>query len=85
MQLPTTMSDKLNIEQLVSSKLGEAEITPSQGAWKGIQRKLRWRKFLRFNPGQFNAYYLAGLIIAATGLIVILSTKPDSPDSRRFD
>ncbi len=73
------MSDKLNIEQLVSSKLGEAEITPSQGAWASIHRKLRWKQFLRFNPGQFNAYYLAGVIIAATGLIVILSTKSASP------
>jgi len=73
------MSDKLNIEQLVNSKLGEAEITPSQGAWKGIQRKLRWRKFLRFKPGQFNVYYMAGLIVAAAGLIVVLSAKDAEP------
>jgi len=69
------MSDKLNIEQLVSTKFAEAEITPSRDAWKGIQRKLRWRQFMRFNPAQFNVYYLAGLMLVATGLVTVLLLK----------
>jgi len=63
------MSDKLNIEQLISAKLGEAELTPSQDAWKGIQRKLRWKKFLRFHTRNFNIYYLAGVMIVVGALL----------------
>jgi len=69
------MSNKLNIEQLINSKLGEAEVTPSPGTWKAIHRKLRWRKFMRFNPGKPNIYYLGGLLIVSAGLITVISTK----------
>ncbi|MEN8158301.1 MAG: PKD domain-containing protein [Bacteroidota bacterium] len=81
------MSDKLNIEQLIRSRLGEAEITPSSGAWKGVYRKLRWKQFWRFNPGKANIHYLAGLVIVGAGSIVLLTRNvqevvaaPDSID-----
>ncbi len=75
------MSDKLNIEELISSKLGETEITPSPGAWKSIQRKLRWRQFMRFDPGKFNIFYMGGLLIAGAGLIALFSTKSQDSEA----
>ncbi len=59
---------------MISSKLGEAEITPSPGSWNGLQRELRWKQFMRFFPGKPNIFYLGGLLIVGAGLI-ILSTR----------
>ena len=74
------MSDKLNIEQLFQSRLDGAELSPSPESWKAIQRKLRWKQFLRFKPGQFNIYYAGALLLAATGLAVILAGDKDQAD-----
>jgi len=66
------MSDKLNIEQLVRTKLGGAELSPSPAAWKSITRKLRWKQFLRFNPGKFNIYYAGAILLVGTGVAFYL-------------
>jgi PKD repeat protein len=71
------MSDKLNIEQLFRKRLDGAELSPSPAAWKAIQRQLRWKQFLRFNPGKLNIYYAGALLVAATGLVVMLSGEMD--------
>ena len=63
------MSDRINIEELVRGKLDKAEIAPSADAWKGVQRQLRMKQFVRFHPGQFNVYYLGGL--AAAGVVAL--------------
>jgi hypothetical protein len=65
------MSKKMNIEELVRSKLDQAEVTPSAGAWKGVQRKLRMKRFLRFDPGSFNIYYLGAVLVAGAALVAI--------------
>jgi len=70
------MSDHRNIEDLVRSKLGDAEITPSKGAWRGVQRQLRLKQFLRFNPAQFNAWYLGAILVAGTLALTIGSGGP---------
>jgi len=67
------MSDKLNIEQLIRTRLQGAELSPSPASWKAVQRKLRWKQFLRFNPGRFNIYYAAAILIAGTGLALLLA------------
>ena len=67
------MSDKLNMEQLMRARLDGAELSPSLASWKTIQRKLRWKKFLRFNPGRVNIYYAGALLLATTGLVLLLA------------
>lgn len=67
------MNQKLNIEELISQRLGEAEITPSQGLWHSVRQQLRRKQFFRFNPGQLNIYYLAGLLLVGTGLVFQLT------------
>ena len=71
------MSDKLNIEQLIRTRFDGAELTPSPASWNTIQRKLRWQQFLRFNPGRFNIYYAGALLLAATGLVLLLAWERD--------
>jgi len=73
------MSNHQNIEELFRSKLGEAEITPSRGAWKGVQRQLRMKKFLRFDAGSFNAWYAGALLVAGATAVVLFGTnQPES-------
>ena len=70
------MSNHQNIEELFRSKLGEAEITPSKGAWKGVQRQLRMKKFLRFDAGSFNAWYAGALLVAGATAVALLGPNP---------
>ena len=76
------MSERFNIEELVRTKMEQAEITPSQGAWKGVQRQLRMKQFLRFDPGRFNLYYLGGLLVAGAVAISLLSIEPARDEPR---
>lgn len=70
------MSSHQNIEDLFRSKLGEAEITPSPGAWKAVQRKLRMKQFLRFDAGKFNVWYAGALLVAGLTTVVLLNDGP---------
>ena len=67
------MSEKLNMEQLMRTRFDGAELNPSPASWKAIQRKLRWKQFLRFNPGRVNIYYAGMLLLATTGLVLLLA------------
>ena len=69
------MSDKLNIEQLVRTRLEGAELNPSAGTWKAIQRKLRWKQFLRFNPGEIQYLLCRDPLLAATALVLLLLVR----------
>lgn len=77
------MSAKRNIEELFNSALGEAEISPSAGAWEGVQRKLRMKQFLRFEAARFNAYYLGSILAAAS--VVLALMLADHSDSSLSD
>lgn len=67
------MNERKNIEELIRSKLGEAEITPSTGTWKVIRRQLRLNKFKRFDPGNFNIFYLGGILITGAALFTLIN------------
>jgi hypothetical protein len=76
------MNDQNYIEELFKNKLGELEHTPSKGVWERTARVVRRRQFLQFRPGRMNIYYVAGLIVAATIVAVVLTTnKSGLPDN----
>ena len=74
------MSEKLNIEQLFRKGLEGAELSPSPRSWTAIQRKLRWKQFLRFNPTRFNIYYAGAILLAGIGLTLLLAGKGDQAE-----
>ncbi len=67
------MSNRQQIEELVRAKLEKAEIQPSGGAWKGVQRQLRARQLLRFDPGRFNIIYMGAVLVAAAALVTLIT------------
>ena len=77
------MSNKLKTEQLVRTRLGEAELTPSPGSWNGILRMLRWKQFLRFHPRKLNIYYAGIILVAVTGLAILLTRDEIVPGTYR--
>ncbi len=70
------MNERMNIEELVRSKLEGQEIAPSRGTWSRILRRVRRGQFMRFDPGRFNVYYAAGILVAGAGLIALIQTGP---------
>jgi PKD repeat protein len=70
------MGEQMNIEQLVRSKLEGQEITPSAGTWKHIRRRVRWKQFLRFDPGKFNVFYAAGILVVGAGVAALFLAEP---------
>ena len=66
----------MDIEELVRSKLEGQEIAPSRGTWSRILRRVRRGQFMRFDPGRFNVYYAAGILVAGAGLIALIQTGP---------
>lgn len=70
------MNERMNIEELVRSKLEGQEIAPSRRTWSRILRRVRRAQFMRFDPGRFNVYYAAGILVAGAGLIALIQTGP---------
>ncbi|MGM0665974.1 MAG: PKD domain-containing protein [Bacteroidota bacterium] len=68
-----------DIEELFRDKLAEREYPVRESFWHDFSGKLSRREFLRFNPGSFNIYYLAGLIAAAAITVAVLLNDNDSP------
>lgn len=71
-----------SIEELYSAKLGDREYPVRKGLWSSLSGKLRFREFMRFNPGSFNIYYLGGLIAAAAIGVSLLAggdSKAEKP------
>ncbi len=78
------MKDKgtYNIEKLYRVKLSERKVPVRESFWSDFTGKLRFREFLTFRPGSFNIYYLAGLVVAATVTLSIISGHNGNyPDS----
>ncbi len=66
-----------NIEELFRARLGEREYPVTDNFWQGFSGKLRRREFLHFRPGNFNFYYLAGLIVATALTVSVLMVNDD--------
>ncbi|MBS0011188.1 MAG: PKD domain-containing protein [Bacteroidales bacterium] len=78
------MTDKAkykDIEDLFRAKLGEREVPVSGKVWSGLARKLRFREFMQYNPGSFNIYYLAGIIVAAAAVSIAVLTGQNSDET----
>lgn len=75
-----------DIEDLFRDKLAEREYPVPESFWQDFSGKLRRREFLRFNPGSFNIYYLAGFLTAAALTVaVLLNNNDNSPGNPPAD
>ncbi len=59
-----------NIEKIFRKEFEDYRIAPSRNLWNRILKKMRWKEFLHFSPSQFNVYYLAMILIVATGIFI---------------
>ncbi len=60
---------KNNIEELFKAGFNDYSVNPSNSVWTKINRKLNFQNFLKFNPGKFNVYYTAVLVVASSAVI----------------
>ncbi len=68
------MKEPLHIEDLINKKLADAEIGPSESVWNEIRREVRWKQFFRYRTGQWNIYYLGGILVAGAVFSALLLT-----------
>ncbi len=62
----------ITIRELFRKKLELAEVTPDIDLNAKIMQKAARQEFLRFNPGNFNVFYLGGIVVAGitTGMLL---------------
>ncbi len=79
-------NEKVNIEELYRSQLGEFTTEPSAGLWTRIRYKLMWHEFFHFSLNTFNVYYLAIATTIIAGGIIIIShlNRPDNIKTETF-
>lgn len=70
-----------DIERLFREQFEGYRITPSKGLWGRVVRRLRWREFLHFSPGQFNVWYVAGALTVATVAWLALHDRKAAPEN----
>ncbi len=58
--------DNLNIEDLFSSSFETYQVEPDVKTWSSISKKMLIRRFMQFNAGSFNIYYLSAIILMTT-------------------
>jgi hypothetical protein len=69
-----------DIERLFREKFEGYRLRPSEGLWGRVVRQLRLREFLRFSPGQFNVWYLAGVLAVALTAYLVLHPSGSRPE-----
>ena len=76
----------ITLRELFRKKLEFAEVTPDIALKAKIMQKAARQEFLRFNPGNFNVFYLGGILVAVitTGMLLFsgsnnLNTSVESP------
>ncbi len=68
-------TDKNNMEALFREFFSDYRLTPSEGLWKSLVRKLAFREFLSFSPSGFNIYYLGAVVAIGVGSVLVFN-KP---------
>jgi len=66
-------NEKINIEELYRSQLGDFTAEPSPGLWTRVRYKLMWQEFFRFSLNTFNVYYLAAAATITAGGIILIT------------
>jgi PKD repeat protein len=71
----------ITLRELFRKKLEFAEVTPDIALKAKIMQKAAQQEFLRFNPGNFNVFYLGAIIVAGitTGLLLFPGSNKLSP------
>ncbi|HEX7493566.1 MAG TPA: PKD domain-containing protein [Bacteroidales bacterium] len=64
--------ENINLRELYKLKLENAEIMPDSSVKSRLMHRVVIKEFMHFNPGNFNIYYLGGIMIAAITSAVIL-------------
>lgn len=68
------------IEQLFRDRLTEYAPTPSPGVWRGVNRRLWIRDFVRPSVRKFNVYYIL-LLLGTVGLLTATLSRPGAHQS----
>jgi PKD repeat protein len=70
----------MKFRELFRNKLENSEVIPGESVKKDLMRKLAKREFLRFNPSQFNIYYLGVIVAVVIAGALLLISVPDSKE-----
>ena len=75
-----------NVEELFRESFSKYELKPSAKLWGRVQRSVRMKEFLRFNPGSFNVYYMGALIVGTSvaGILGINSNTEEAALSQQI-
>lgn len=68
-----TKKNDITIRELFRKNLEFAEVTPAPSVRSSLLRRVTFREFLRFNPGNFNIFYAGGVFVAGIAAALLLS------------
>ena len=77
------MNKRLDIDELLKSRLEGMEYTPSEGVWEKTRRTFRRKEFMRFRANKFNIYYAAGILV--TGAAIVAAVLTGDADVKHVD
>ena len=73
------MSNKINnIDDLLRNSFEDFSSTPSPKLRAKVSGQVRMLNFLKFNPGSFNVFYLAAIVLGTSAIILSISNINDS-------
>jgi len=75
-----TKRQNINLRELFSRKLENAEIIPEASVRSKLMRRVARKEFLRFNPARLNIYYMGGILISGIGMALLLFSGSGNSD-----
>ena len=75
-----TKRQNINLRELFSRKLENAEIIPEASVSAKLMRRVARKEFLRFNPAKLNIYYLGVILISGIGTALLLFSGQGNSD-----